>query len=194
MSTALEQHPRHRRLLVALVTAVAALVIGVAVGVDAPGSSSGGQVAGTRVAAHELLAGPVVAAFEDIAPGEDRRTTTRAVDVAIGSRVAPQTADDLVDLASPARRTHILDGEVRPNGTFGGGHRAGTGFPGETEFPAEWSDDLIRHHISDIATDPASQIVRQQGRDVFLRGVRDGREIEVLLRNGEIWTAYPVRP
>lgn len=103
-------------------------------------------------------------------------------------------ADDFVNLASPVRRRHILDGEVRPNGTFGGRHRAGAQFLGKTEFPAAWSDDLIMHHISDIATDPASQIVRQQGRDGFVRGVRDGQEIEVLPRNGEIWTAYPVRP
>lgn len=118
----------------------------------------------------------------------------RALSASSEGCVAPRAADDLVDLASPARRTHILDGEVRPNGTFGGGHRAGTGFPGKTEFPASWSDDLIMHHVSDVVTDPASRIVRQQGRDVFVRGVRDGREIEVLLRNGEIWTAYPVRP
>jgi hypothetical protein len=72
------------------VLAVLALVVGVGVGVDAHASSSGGQVAGTRVAAHELLAGPVVAASEDIAAGEGRRTTTRAADVATGLRVAPR--------------------------------------------------------------------------------------------------------
>jgi hypothetical protein len=106
--------------------------------------------------------------------------------------VLPQTRQTtLFDLASPARRTHILDGEVRPNGTYGGGHRGGTGFPGKSEFPASWSDDQVMHHISDVATDPASQIVRTQGRDVFVRGTRDGIEIEVLIRNGEIWTGYP---
>jgi len=110
---------------------------------------------------------------------------------AIDSQIATNSADDLVDLASPARRTHILDGEARPNGSYGGGHCGGTGFPGKSEFPTSLSDDRVMHHISDVATDPASQIVRAQGRDVFVRGARDGIEIEVLIRNGEIWTGYP---
>ncbi len=106
--------------------------------------------------------------------------------------VAPSgLADDFVDLASSSRRSHILDGEVRPNGTFGGGHRAGTGYPGKSEFTAGWSDDQIMHHISDVATDPLSTTVRTQGRDVFVAGTRDGIDIEVLIRNGEIWTGYP---
>lgn len=105
--------------------------------------------------------------------------------------VAPRVTDDLVDLVSPSRRSHILDGEVRPNGTFGGGHRAGTGYPGKSEFPASWSDDQIMHYISDVATDPLSTTVRTQGRDVFVAGTRDRIDIEVLIRNGEIWTAYP---
>lgn len=105
--------------------------------------------------------------------------------------VAPRVTDDLVDLVSPSRRHHILDGEVRPNGTYGGGHGAGTGYPGKSEFPARWSDEQIMHHVSDIATDPLSTTVRTQGRDVFVAGTRDGIDIEVLIRNGEIWTAYP---
>ena len=107
------------------------------------------------------------------------------------SFVAPRVTDDLVDLVSPSRRHHILDGEVRPNGTYGGGQRAGTGYPGKSEFPARWSDEQIMHHVSDIATDPLSTTVRTQGRDVFVAGTRDGIDIEVLIRNGEIWTAYP---
>lgn len=138
---------------------------------------SGGYQIGTGAATAVSLSGAARAIGSRVVPG---------------LRMAPRMADDFVDLSSSARRRHILDGEVRPNGTFGGGHRAGTGFPGKTEFPAGWSDDLIMHHVSDVATDPASRIVRQQGRDVFVRGVRDGREIEVLLRNGEIWTAYPI--
>lgn len=107
------------------------------------------------------------------------------------AQFATNSADDLVDLASPARCSHILDGEVRPNGSYGGGHRGGTGFPGKSEFPTSWSDNQVMHHISDVVTDPASQIVRTQGRDVFVRGTRDGIDIEVLIRNGEIWTGYP---
>ena len=99
--------------------------------------------------------------------------------------------DNLIDLAPPARRRHILDGEVRTNGTFGGGHRAGTGFPGKSEFPSTWSDDVVMHYISDVATDPLSSSRLGHGSDIFVQGMRDGIEIEVLIRNGQIWTGYP---
>lgn len=66
-----------------------------------------------------------------VAPGGAYGTTGSA---------AAKGADEFVDLASAARRRHILDGEVRPNGSFGGGHRAGNGFPGKSEFPRGWSD------------------------------------------------------
>lgn len=109
-----------------------------------------------------------------------------------GVVVAANTGDDLVNLASPTRTSHILDGEVRPNGTFGGGHRAGTGFPKKSEFPATWSDAQVMHNISDVATDPA--LVWRPGAkpgDFWVNGTRDGIDIEVLIRNDEIWTAYP---
>jgi RHS repeat-associated protein len=104
---------------------------------------------------------------------------------------AGKRSDDFVDLASPARRRHILDGEVRPNGSHGGGHRGGTGFPGKSEFPRSWSDDKIMDHVSDVATDPSSMTRPGRNGDIFVRGTREGVEIEVLVRRGEIWTAYP---
>jgi RHS repeat-associated protein len=100
--------------------------------------------------------------------------------------------EQFVDLAPAARRHHILDGEVRPDGSFGGGHRAGTGFPGKSEFPQGWSDDKIMNHISDVATDPLSTTRAGRGGDVFVRGTRGGIEIEALIRRGQIWTGYPV--
>lgn len=103
-----------------------------------------------------------------------------------------KSADEFVDLASTQRRTHILDGEVRTNGTFGGGHRPGNGFPGKSEFPGSWSDGRIMHEISDVATDP-SLVWRAGSRpgDFFVNGTRDGVDIEVLIRNDQIWTGYP---
>lgn len=95
------------------------------------------------------------------------------------------------DLSSAARRQHILDGEVRPDGTYSGGHRGGTGFPNKSEFPSEWYDAKIMHNISDVATDPLSVTRHGRGGDVFARGTREGIEIEVLIRRGEIWTGYP---
>ena len=123
------------------------------------------------------------------------KTTLRLIKLIRKSRNAPEaakSADELVDLASASRRSHILDGEVRPNGTFGGGHRPGTGFPGKSEFPAGWSDDRIMHEISDIATDP-SLVWRAGNRpgDFFVNGTRGGVDIEVLIRNNQIWTGYP---
>lgn len=106
--------------------------------------------------------------------------------------IGAKGANQFVDLAPAARRHHILDGEVRANGTFGGGHRGGTGFPGKSEFPRGWSDDKVMHHISDVATDPLSVTRPGRGGDVFVRGKREGIEIEVLIRRGEIWTGYPV--
>lgn len=47
------------------------------------------------------------------------------------------------------------------------------------------------HNISDIATDPASAVRPGRGGDVFTTGTREGVDIEVLIRNDEIWTGYP---
>ncbi len=109
-----------------------------------------------------------------------------------GSIGVAESADDFVDLASASRRSHILDGEVRPSGTFGGGHRSGVGFPNKSEFPSAWSDDRIMHEISDIATDP-SLTWRSGTRpgDFFVNGNREGVDIEVLIRDDHIWSAYP---
>lgn len=46
-----------------------------------------------------------------------------------GAWVHNACGDDLVDLASPQRRRHILDGD-----STGGGHRPDTGIPGKSEF------------------------------------------------------------
>jgi len=98
----------------------------------------------------------------------------------------------LANLVSDERTEHILNGEIRPNGTFGGGHRAGTGFPGKSEFPASWSDEEIMNHISDIATDPSIEWrIGDRPGDFFANGTRDGIDVEVLIRNDEIWTGYP---
>lgn len=81
--------------------------------------------------------------------------------------LAPQAADSFVDLASAARRSHILEGKVLPGGRYSGGHRAGTGFPTKSEFPASWSDDQIMHHIADIATDPTLKWRPGRGGDFW---------------------------
>ncbi|MGH3368797.1 MAG: type II toxin-antitoxin system VapC family toxin [Nocardioidaceae bacterium] len=56
-------------------------------------------VAGTRVAAHDQPAADVVAAPGHVLAGQGRAATTRAPDVAIGPRVAPNTARLAQDIA-----------------------------------------------------------------------------------------------
>jgi len=90
---------------------------------------------------------------------------------------------------TPERTTHILDGE--PGG--GGGHRHGVGKPGKTEFPASWGDEKIMGHVLDIVRWPDSAPVLQHQNNRWLcSGTRDGVEVTaIVLRSGEIWTAWP---
>jgi hypothetical protein len=90
---------------------------------------------------------------------------------------------------SPERTTHILDGE--PGG--GGGHRHGVGKPGKTEFPASWDDRKIVDTVVDAARRPDSTPEHQHWNDRWVcSGIRDSVEVSVIvLRSGEIWTAWP---
>jgi filamentous hemagglutinin len=86
--------------------------------------------------------------------------------------------------------THILDSDGN-----GGGHRAGTGIPGKSEFPASWSDEKILNSIQDIANDPNTNWSKPDRRGyVTGTGTRDGVEIQVVFdtRNGRIVTGYPI--
>jgi len=149
--------------------------------------ASTGSYAETRVRGLDLGNPYSVRAARSVTLGTHQGCALVYDDVASGFLLAARG----VNLANPARTRHILDGEVLPNGAFSGGHRAGTGFPGKSEFPASWSDDQIMHQISDVATDPLSAVRPGRGGDVFVTGTRDGVDIEVLLRDGEIWTGYP---
>jgi RHS repeat-associated protein len=95
-----------------------------------------------------------------------------------------------VDLTDSRGRTHILDGDAT-----GGGHRPGTGISGKSEFPAGWSDDEIIHHISDVATDPASTATPGRNGRTVVNGTRKGVDIRVILesarRGGRIVTGFP---
>ena len=90
---------------------------------------------------------------------------------------------------TPERTTHILDGE--PDG--GGGHRHGVGKPGKTEFPASWDDKKIIDTVVDVVRRPDSPPVLQNRNSRWIcSGTRDGVEVTaIVLRSGEIWTAWP---
>jgi hypothetical protein len=48
------------------------------------------------------------------------------------------------------------------------------------------------YNISDVATDPSVPwIAGARPGDFWASGTREGINIEVLLRNDEIWTGYP---
>lgn len=90
---------------------------------------------------------------------------------------------------TPQRRIHILDGD----GT-GGGHRAGAGKPGKTEFPASWDDAKIIATVTRIANDE-NLPMRQSGKRYWIRmGEEDELQIRVVLdrERGIIITGYPV--
>ena len=102
-----------------------------------------------------------------------------------GSAVDRLFSENQPSLVDDKGAQHILDSDET-----GGGHRAGTGIPGKTEFPADWSDDKILGEISDVATDPSSKHEVQGSRTVS-EGTRDGVEIRTVHDGGRIITGYP---
>ena len=88
---------------------------------------------------------------------------------------------------SPDRRSHILDGD-----NTGGGHRAGTGKAGKSEFPSSWPDDKIIKNLESVANDASSSRTPGRNGRTIIRGNRDGIDLEVIVgRNHEIVTGYP---
>lgn len=118
-------------------------------------------------------------------PGDSRedRSGWDAVDAA--DRPSPEDMR-----VSPERTTHILDGDEKGSG---GGHRPGVGKPGKTEFPAGWNDKKIVDTVVDVARQPDSVPEHQHWNDRWVcSGIRDSVEVSVIvLRSGEIWTAWP---
>jgi RHS repeat-associated protein len=107
-------------------------------------------------------------------------TTVYSDSAASGDAPQPSLVDE-------KGKKHILDGDDN-----GGGHRAGTGKKGKSEFPAIWSDDKILGEISDVATDPASSTSKgRKGRTVS-DGTRGGVDIRTVQEpDGRIVTGFP---
>ena len=135
-------------------------------------------VGATKIAKHADDIGDYVGGVFKKGSGIQNQNRTETV---------PNNTGDFVDLSDPKRRTHILEGD-----STGGGHRAGTGYSGKTEFPQGWTDDRIMHEISDIATDPSSNRRNGRGGRTITEGTRDGVDIRVIQeKNGEIVTGFP---
>lgn len=83
-------------------------------------------------------------------------------------------------------RRHILDGDAT-----GGGRRYGTGNPGRTEFPEDWTDTKTTRVIADVARRPSNARWQRHGRWRF-EGSREGVTVVVIVEpGGEIRTAFP---
>jgi RHS repeat-associated protein len=109
-----------------------------------------------------------------------------------GSQIVTAVEQEPLDLPgsiTPGRAKHILEGD-----RTGGGHRAGTGRPGQTEFPEEWTDQDIIDAISDIynngeVDDDLPDVEDGSGYTGEHRGIR----IEVIAdEDGNVITGYPV--
>lgn len=110
--------------------------------------------------------------------------------------IAPPAAQEAPALQKGAfiitekRRQHILAGDET-----GGGHRAGAGRKGKTEFPMGWSDEKIIATALAIANDEQVPM-RPSGRYWLKMKDVDGIKIRVVLNREtqEIITAYPLTP
>lgn len=149
-----------------LYNAMAGRLVGGAIGGAALGSLSFGfePVAVPLVTAGRWLGGAIGSAIEDWVFNQSEGPT---------------------DLTDERGKEHILEGDET-----GGGHRAGTGKPGKSEFPGSWSDEKILGEVSDVATDPASTRVTQGTRTVS-QGTRDGIDIRTIDNGRRIITGYP---
>lgn len=122
--------------------------------------------------------------------GDDRSPADKRADRSVWDAMPGDDRPPLDTLrVSPERTTHILDGDP----ARGGGHRSGTGKPGKTEFPASWDDNRTMGHVLDVARRPDSPPVHQHWNDRWVcSGTRDRVEVSVVvLRSGEVWTAWP---
>ena len=130
---------------------------------------------------------------DDILSGNNRRPILTAKSIKASCKPGDQDNSDADPhpLIDEQAEKHILEGEEYPNGKIGGGHRAGTGHSGKTEFPDSWSDDKILDEISDVATDPASTS-EEDGNATIVEGFREEVEIRVVIRDGRIVTGYPI--
>ena len=106
----------------------------------------------------------------------------------VGVSAVPRPYDTPSIHVAPDRAALILDG-VRGHG---GGHRAGTGLPGRTEFPQEWSDDRILEALVDVARGGAVTERTRSGAALVEGAVRGVLINVVVGSDGSIGAGWPV--
>ncbi len=120
----------------------------------------------------------------DVAEIAALRATGTAWDGVAGRHPTP----DSIRLV-PNQVRHILDGDAK-----GGGHRAGTGRPGKSEFPRGWSDARILGAVYSVARHPTTvEGPDDEGRFELHATVDDVLTAVIVERNGFVVTAYPLR-
>ena len=132
-----------------------------------------------------LQSGPMVrdGSNPGIRGGTEAGGASRAEGARSSGDTTPTTARS--EVAPKQQQQHILESD-----STGGGHRAGTGIPGKSEFSVHWSDDKIINQIEAVANDPSSS--RTPGRNgvAIVRGSRDGIDM-IVSKDGSIVTGYP---
>jgi hypothetical protein len=180
------------RWVIALLAAVLAVAVGLFTA--GPASAATTSTAQNAVGASTPTAQVAVGPPTNISAGQRLGKSPVRPAIVVATGVAANTADDLVNLASPARTSHILDGHMPP------------GQPGNTLFPSSWSPQRIMHNVSDVATDPGLQWVQQTGKlgaeftkngapvRYLVDGVRDGVPMRVIVEPGGegIITGFPL--
>lgn len=128
-----------------------------------------------------LVAGPLKILAAGIGPGKA---------IAKGRVGGAKGVSGSSSLLDQKATTHILDGD----GPTSGGHRFGTGVPGKSEFPQNWSGQKIVSVISDIASDPKVQWSKPDARGyATASSTHDGVDVKVVYdtKNGRVVTGYP---
>lgn len=107
-----------------------------------------------------------------------------------------------VNLASPGRTKHILQGDAT-----GGGHKFGLSriLNGKSKFPPTWSEKRVMHAVSEVATSPNSTWTQQTGKagakftkkgvpvKFKVDGEFDGVKIRAIVQGDDIVTAFPTK-
>ncbi len=100
-------------------------------------------------------------------------------------------SDNNYSLLDPKAENHVLYGD----GPTSGGHLAGVGKPGKSEFPVSWTPQDIANAISDIATDPKVNWSKPDPKTGYTvgSGVINGVDVKVVFGTikGCIVTGYP---
>jgi hypothetical protein len=150
------------------------------------GNASMPKAVSTRVAAAETASTESAITTKE---AQEAARELKAVEEAKAKCPPCPKAAKNVDLTDAKARKHILDGDAN-----GGGHGAGRGKPGKSEFPADWSDDRVIHEISDVATDPEVPFSTPDKRG-YSTGTKtvDGVDVKVVVdqTQGRIVTGYP---